>query len=542
MSMKQARHLHLRGATGTIRTAVWNDKEHLVVPVVAMVEGVVWASNSEVPEFVPAEELAQTPQQWNGRGCFAGHPKDGDTQVTANTPRTLEKAFGTIFDTASSERILKTRRLEFNVFVDPDKAQRVGPDAVAVVERLARGERIEVSVGCYVETDAVDGHFNNKEFHGTWKNIVSDHIAFLAEGEEGACSVAAGCGAPRAAIRHLITANSIRREGSMEFSTKDEALAYLAAREAESLSDRDVRAAVDAVLRASEPGYLGLDTVYPDDGHAIYAVMLADAVQLKRRSYAIAKDGTVTLKDDAVEVTEITKTQYEPKAAAVKLTSTSPKAAVLPSIKAAKCGCKRAAGACGCHKGVGTMADKNTRAELIAALISDTFSGFTPEDQTMLETASDARLEEFKASADGRKTADKAFTKLEADNRNLAAQKKVADDRLKDAEKSMTKEEWLAKAPSDIKELLDRHEAEEQLYRQSIIVQLKDMGANTEEELKAMGTKALENLARYARVTVPDFSARGLQVHRALTASNDANDYTPPDTYGLTKKQKAAVN
>src|SRR6185436_2320324 len=121
--MPVIRHLHLVGATSTISTATYDNREHLVVPVVAMVEGVVWASNSDVPEFVPAEELAETPHQWNGRGCFAGHPKDGKTPIMANTPRTLEKSFGVIFDTATAERILRTRRLEFDVWIDPQKAK-----------------------------------------------------------------------------------------------------------------------------------------------------------------------------------------------------------------------------------------------------------------------------------------------------------------------------------------------------------------------------------------------------------------------------------
>src|SRR6185436_14456624 len=149
--MPEIRHLHLVGATSTIRTATYDNREHLVVPVVAMVEGVVWASNSEVPEFVPAEELAQTPHQWNGRGCFAGHPKDGGTQVTANTPRTLEQSFGILFDTVSAERIIETRALEFNAWVDPAKAETVGPEAMDVVRRLKAGEPVEVSIGCYVE-------------------------------------------------------------------------------------------------------------------------------------------------------------------------------------------------------------------------------------------------------------------------------------------------------------------------------------------------------------------------------------------------------
>ena len=209
--MKTIRHLHLVGATGTLRSAVYNGVECIVCPIVAMVEGVVWAVNSEYPELVTAEELAKSPQQWNGRACFAGHPKEDGAQITANLPRVLETSFGTVFDTVSSERILVTRRLEFDAYLDPAKAIAVGPDAEDVIRRLKAGRAVEVSVGCYVESKDGEGTWNGKPYVGTWESIVSDHVAFLADGEVGACSIAAGCGALRASVRHLVTAEGLQR-------------------------------------------------------------------------------------------------------------------------------------------------------------------------------------------------------------------------------------------------------------------------------------------------------------------------------------------
>jgi len=526
MTEKVARHLHLVGATGEIRTAVWNGSKHLVVPVVAMVEGVVWASNAEVPEFVAAEELAQTPQQWNGRGAFAGHPEDGGTQVTANTPRTLEKSFGTIFDTASSERILKTRRLEFNVFVNPEKARAIGKKESAVVDRLLAGERVEVSVGCYVETDDVDGEFKGKEFHGAWKSIVSDHIAFLADGEEGACSVAAGCGAPRAAIRHLVTAQGIRREGSMNKlkvgATKEELVAHIEARAlVAGVSDRDVRSVLDAALRAIEPGYMGIEAVFADDKQVVYWVMPEDQARMKRRKFSMSSDGSsATLKDDAVEVEQVNNTTYEVK-----------KAAALPSPikKAAGCGCKTAA--CGC-KGVHIM----NRAEMIQSLVTDKHSGFNEGHTAMLETASDAQLEEFRGAADARKARESEFSRLESEHRNATARIKVQDERLATAEKSMSKEDWLAKAPSEYKEVIERHEVVEETYRGAIISKLKDLGRHTEDQLKKMTTKELEDFAEYADVSVPDFSAARQTPRALMNGSKSTVSYAPPKSYSQKKE------
>jgi hypothetical protein len=86
----------------------------------------------------------------------------------------------------------------------------------------------------------------------------------------------------------------------------------------------------------------------------------------------------------------------------------------------------------------------------------------------------------------------------------------------------------LAKAPPKLTVLLDAHKAQEDAVRASLVAQLKVMGANTEDELKAMDLDKLKQLAAYARVDVPDFSGRGLPVER--NASEKTN-YAPPDPY-----------
>ncbi len=376
------RHLHLVGATGSkLRTAVFNDVEHLVCPVVAMVEGVVWAINAEIPEFVPAEELAITPQQWNGRAAFAGHPVEGNEQVTANTPRKLEESFGVIFDTVSSERILQTRRLEFEVWFDVAKAEKVGPAATDVLRRLRAGERVEVSVGCYIESEQVDGEYNGKQYHGIWRNIVSDHIAFLEAGQEGACSVAAGCGAPRAATRHLVTAQGITREESMAEPKKVENRGVLArllglyrdAKAEPGVSDKDLRRALDAALRAVEPGYMGIDEVFPADNIVIYSANPEDEWKTLRRSYTMDGDKVKLAKAEQVEAV-IT---YEPIKAAAGV---GPVAAPTTA-----CGCKDKTPA-------GTLTGATAMKESVKKLIEGSAGKYTEADATWLEQVPEERL------------------------------------------------------------------------------------------------------------------------------------------------------
>lgn len=185
--------------------------------------------------------------------------------------------------------------------------------------------------------------------------------------------------------------------------------------------------------------------------------------------------------------------------------------------------------------------EKATRAEVIAALVTDKYSGFKNGDEAILEAASDARLDEFRAAADAAKTASTNFARLETDNRNTTARLKVAEERLKEAEQPMTEEDFIRKAPEKIKAVLTELAAAEGAERASIISQLKDLGADTEDALKKKTTDELKTLAKYARVEVPDFSGRGLPKERH---ASENQTYAPPSPYaeGLKNLRSKAVN
>jgi len=200
--IKVYRHFHLSGAVGAdIRTATFDDREHLVVPVVALMEGVIWPVNAPSPEFVSAEVLAVAPQSWNGVAVVMDHPTDGNgRQVSANSPRILETySFGRVFNTASTEHVLKTKRLPMEAWLDISRAARVGKDAEDVLRRAREKEPIEVSVGAYVVMNEQSGEYSGQKYGGSWLEVFSDHLAMLPQGATGACSVEMGCGAPRAA-------------------------------------------------------------------------------------------------------------------------------------------------------------------------------------------------------------------------------------------------------------------------------------------------------------------------------------------------------
>jgi hypothetical protein len=171
-----------------------------------------------------------------------------------------------------------------------------------------------------------------------------------------------------------------------------------------------------------------------------------------------------------------------------------------------------------------------TRAELIATLVTDKYSGFRDGDESILEAASDARLEEFRSASDAAKASANAAARLDTEHRNVSARLKVAEERLRTAEQEMSPEEFLLRAPAEFKTLIEGHKAEEAQLRAALISQLKDLGANTEEELKKSPTDQLKTLAKYARVEIPDFSGRGLPRERHASDNNNES-YAPPDAY-----------
>lgn len=193
------RYVELRSmADGSLlRMATFNNVEHIVVPIVTAVgDNVWWPANAPTPEFVPASVLAAHAFSRNNRPVVMGHPKSGGEYVSANDPEILEEyGFGHMF--ASS---FANGRIVVEAWLDPVKAEQVGPAAVSVCERLRAGEQVEVSEGDYVVTKVEKGQFNGKQYGAVWVSAVSDHLAMLHEGDVGACSNEMGCGGPRVAV------------------------------------------------------------------------------------------------------------------------------------------------------------------------------------------------------------------------------------------------------------------------------------------------------------------------------------------------------
>lgn len=164
----------------------WNGSEYLVAPVVMLVAGVVNG------ELVPPDELALSVASWNGRPVTLDHPMLEGSYVSANLPEIFERdvvgsVFNAMFDGA---------RLMGEVWVDVNKANRLGGDALTVVERLEHAVGTEVSTAYTRRPELRAGVYNGKQYRSVAHDLQPDHLALLLH-ELGACSWEDGCGVPR---------------------------------------------------------------------------------------------------------------------------------------------------------------------------------------------------------------------------------------------------------------------------------------------------------------------------------------------------------
>lgn len=234
--MKDFRQLHLLGALGTARTEMIDGREHLVVPVIALMEGVIHAVNAETPEFVPVATLEKAAKSWDGRPVTLGHPKKDGKQCSAKSPEIIEAfGIGTIRNTH-----VKGTAMHCEALIDKVRAKKLHPD---MYTRLAEGGTEEVSVGALVVTNKIAGRWTNgKPFIGSWVSAEGDHLAFLPGGR-GACSVAMGCGTHRAAMRvcgdHLedVVEKTVNTRSAQAGDATEEAAELIAYKAMRSLMD-----------------------------------------------------------------------------------------------------------------------------------------------------------------------------------------------------------------------------------------------------------------------------------------------------------------
>jgi hypothetical protein len=182
-----------QAVTDAIRTESWNGREYTVVPVVAIVEGVLQGANAKTPELATAKEFGKFPKTWDGRPVVMNHPQLKGVFVSAAIPEVLEDfGLGMIFNSK-----IEDKKLKCEAWLDHARIEELGGESLSTLERIRNGEVVDVSVGAFLDVISRPGTFEGKAYGGVWQNVVPDHLAFLSAGVPGACSVSDGCGVPR---------------------------------------------------------------------------------------------------------------------------------------------------------------------------------------------------------------------------------------------------------------------------------------------------------------------------------------------------------
>lgn len=172
---------------GAVRQTTFEGRDHVVVPVVLLVEGVHRGSGG--PLYYSPQEIQNSAMFWNGMPLPVYHPEQNGQAVSCNSPEVTEaRSIGRVWNVRYESS--PKPRLVGEAWIDVVKAQAISPETL---QKINAGEPIEVSTGLFSREEAVPGVWNTETYQAVVKDIRPDHLAILP-GSVGACSLADGCG------------------------------------------------------------------------------------------------------------------------------------------------------------------------------------------------------------------------------------------------------------------------------------------------------------------------------------------------------------
>jgi hypothetical protein len=160
-----------------------NGKQYLVVPAVALTEGV--HTGSEGPLLYKKEELARNPMAWNHRPVVVYHPVLNGEGVSACDPTVVEsQGVGLTFNSSYDGR------LKMEAWLEEEKLKRIDS---RILDALNNNKMVEVSTGLYHGLNETPGTWNGEAYNAEVVNMQPDHLAVLYD-QKGACSIQDGAG------------------------------------------------------------------------------------------------------------------------------------------------------------------------------------------------------------------------------------------------------------------------------------------------------------------------------------------------------------
>ena len=154
------RDMQTRIIVNEIREETFEEVNHLVIPIIGLVEGVIQCADCPEPELVKAQDFANPVEAWNGRPVTLDHPEIGGIKVSANDPDILEaEKIGMLFNASLKDET----ELHFEAWINLETASE-REDVQDMVDRVKDNEEVEVSTGYFAESIPSKGKFNGKAF------------------------------------------------------------------------------------------------------------------------------------------------------------------------------------------------------------------------------------------------------------------------------------------------------------------------------------------------------------------------------------------
>lgn len=261
-----------------LRRETLDGKEHIVLPLTALVQGTFQCANCNGPNFYPAAEFGKNPGAWNGRPVTIGHPQRNGNYVSAGDPDIWgTERIGTTFHAR-----MEGEKLRVEAWIDPEAVERAGEAAGEVLAAAEGGDQVEVSTAAWIDEVPKVGSYAGRKYDAIQTAFQPDHIALLHLGDKGACSWEDGCGV---------------RVASMADQTEPCCESCAAGDPCEELAAHQTARSREMAIEVALEGAYGFAYLVDHDDEWVY--FAADGRKgLRRRRYTEDDDGNVMLAED----------------------------------------------------------------------------------------------------------------------------------------------------------------------------------------------------------------------------------------------------
>jgi hypothetical protein len=255
-------------AGSAVRYEMLDEVEHIVVPMVMIVEGV--HNGSQGPVLYEAPDMQKVVHAWNHKPILNDHPLFSNGTTACDVEVINKQRLGIVLNN-TIDRKNGVARWRCEAWLNIKNCADKAADLLDLIEK---GEMVEVSTGLFINPIGAEGTWNEESYTARATDMQPDHLAILL-GKKGACSIQDGGGLLQNADKSkpsLITRVDNLLNGQLS---------------------QKLNAALVARLGETWSGWL--EDHDPDN---LYLIYWADG-KLFRLKYKVIDGATVTLSDDS---------------------------------------------------------------------------------------------------------------------------------------------------------------------------------------------------------------------------------------------------